>query len=69
MIDQMGGKRRYARNNAPAVPTMTVGSAETMVLTVDEAMGFAPSINFVVCCAASVTVCNKGIIHLTVMQS
>lgn len=52
MADQMGGRRKYARNNAPAVPTITTGSAEEMVSTVDEAIGFATSITFVVCCAA-----------------
>jgi len=41
MTDQMGGKRRYATNNAPAVPTITVGSAVEIVSTVDEAIGFA----------------------------
>lgn len=57
MADQMGGRRRYIRNNAPAVPTITMGSAEEMVSTVDEAIGLASSITFVVCCAVSATIC------------
>lgn len=59
MTDQMGGRRRYARNSAPAVPTITTGSADEMVSTVEEAIGFASSIILVVCCAASVTVCKQ----------
>lgn len=43
-------------NNAPAVVTITTGSAEEMVSTVDEAMGLAPSITLVVCSAAPATV-------------
>jgi hypothetical protein len=54
--DQIGGRRRYARNNAPADTTTTEGSEDVMVSTVAEAMGLAPSITFVVCCAASATV-------------
>lgn len=57
MADQMGGRRRYETNNAPAVPTITVGSADEMASTVDEAIGVA---TFVVFSAASATVCNKG---------
>jgi hypothetical protein len=49
MIDQMGGRRRYVRNNAPAVPTITTGSAVEMYSIVDEAIGLAPSITFEVC--------------------
>jgi len=45
----MDGKTRYARKTAPAAPTITTGSAEVMVSTVDEAMGFASSITLVVC--------------------
>ncbi|KAF9667652.1 hypothetical protein SADUNF_Sadunf15G0046000 [Salix dunnii] len=48
IVDHMDGKRRYARKTAPAVPTITTGSAEVMVSTVDEAIGFASSITLVV---------------------
>lgn len=37
------------RNNAPAVPTITTGSADEMFSKVDEAIGLASSITFVVC--------------------
>ena len=60
MTDQMGGKSRYATNNAPAVPTIVIGSADVMVSKVEEAIGFAASITFVVCFAASATVCNQN---------
>lgn len=43
-------------NAAPAATTMTLGSAEDIVSMVDEAMGLATSIAFVVCWATSVTV-------------
>lgn len=59
MTDQMGGRRRYTRNNAPAVPTITIGSDDEMVSTVEEAIGLASSITFVVFCAASATVCKQ----------
>lgn len=52
------------RNNAPAVPTITTGSADEIVSTVDEAIGLASSMTFVVCFAASATVCNQEIIML-----
>lgn len=57
MTDHMGGKSRYARKIAPALPTITTGSADIMVSTVEEAAGFTSSITLVVCCAASATVC------------
>nr|GMC74100.1 hypothetical protein Iba_chr03cCG7040 [Ipomoea batatas] len=44
MTEKMGGMRRYAMNNAPPVPTMSVGSADKMDSTVVEAIGLAPSI-------------------------
>ncbi|MCH99097.1 hypothetical protein A2U01_0020108 [Trifolium medium] len=56
MADQIGGNKRYATNSAPAVPAITVGSEVDMVSMVDEAIGLAPSIAWVVCCAASATV-------------
>jgi len=56
MADQIGGNKRYAMNSAPAVPAITVGSDEVIVSMVDEAIGLAPSITLVVCCAASATV-------------
>lgn len=59
IADQMGGRRRYVRNNAPAVPTITTGSPDVMVSTADVAIGLASPTTFVVCCAASATVCNK----------
>lgn len=59
MADQMGGRRRYTRNNAPAVPTITMGSDDEMVSIVEEAIGLASSITFVVFCAASATVCKQ----------
>lgn len=59
MADHIGGKRRYARKMAPAVPTITTGSADNIVSTVDEAIGFAPSITLLVCCAASTSVCDQ----------
>lgn len=60
MADQMGGRTRYATNNAPAVTTTVVGSADEMVSMVEEAIGLAPSITFVVCCAAPATVCDQN---------
>ena len=61
--DQMGGRRRYATNNAPPAATTETGSADERVSTVDEAFGLAPSITLVVCCAAFATVCSQGIIQ------
>lgn len=58
MTDQMGGSRRYERNNAPAVPTITMGSADEMVSTVDAAIGLASPMTFAVFSATSATVCN-----------
>ena len=43
-------------NAAPAATTTTLGSAADIVSIVDEAMGLASSIAFVVCWATSVTV-------------
>lgn len=57
MKDQMGGMRRYATNNAPPVATIVNGSADVMVSIVEEAIGLATSITFVVCFAA---VCNQN---------
>jgi hypothetical protein len=48
MADQIGGNKRYATNSAPAVPAITVGSDVDMVSMVDEAIGLAPSIAWVV---------------------
>lgn len=59
MADQTGGSRRYARNIAPAVPAITIGSAEDIVSTVVEAIGLASSIKLPVCFAASATVWNQ----------
>jgi hypothetical protein len=53
MADQIRGNKRYATNSAPSVPAITVGSEVDMVSMVDEAIGLAPSIAWVVCCAAS----------------
>lgn len=41
-----------------------MGSADKMVSKVDEAIGLAASITFVVCCATSTTVYNKEMIML-----
>lgn len=57
--DQIGGKRRYPTNNAPAVTMRVEGSEDVIVFAVAEAMGFATSMIFVVCCAAPAIVCRK----------
>ena len=54
--DQIGGRIRYAINNAPAETTITEGSADETVCTVAEAIGFALSTTSPVCWAASATV-------------
>lgn len=56
MNEKTGGRRRYPTNKAPPAYTNAIGSADEMVSIVDEAIGFASSITFVVCCAASATV-------------
>lgn len=59
----MGGRRRYAINSAPAVPTITTGSPEEIVSTVDAAIGLASPMTFEICCAAPATVCDNRILE------